>query len=368
MTKQNTTSTRCQRTQRRPARARSSGCPSWAAAPATPVCSRCAPSSCSARPRSSSPRCPTTRPSCVASSACPPRRTTRTGQEVEHLGPLFVDGGFGEDGQPLTHASRAKVVVKQAKTGKRVVRLMAGDPFLYASGPEEALACTKAERRLRDRPRRLLGHRRPGVRRHPADHQEPPRGGRGDLQRRQDRLGGVRHPPDAGAALGRRRDRRDRRRAGRRRPQRRHLGLDDPHGHADHPGDDRLHAGRDRRRRPRRRHDAARRSPWSARSSTCARRCRGSRPSRCSAGACWCPAPRSRPARCPRGCAATARRPRRCRRSRSSRPATRSRWTRPSAAWSRAATSGSRSPRSTPCARCARSSRSTASTPVPSPA
>ncbi|GAB3989675.1 bifunctional uroporphyrinogen-III C-methyltransferase/uroporphyrinogen-III synthase [Nocardioides marmoraquaticus] len=59
-------------------------------------------------------------------------------------GPVFVDGGFGEDGQPLTHAARAKVVVKQAKTGKRVVRLMAGDPFLYASGPEEAQACVKA--------------------------------------------------------------------------------------------------------------------------------------------------------------------------------------------------------------------------------
>ena len=58
--------------------------------------------------------------------------------------PLFVDGGFGEDGQPLTHAARAKVVVKQAKTGKRVVRLMSGDPFLYASGPEEAQACSKA--------------------------------------------------------------------------------------------------------------------------------------------------------------------------------------------------------------------------------
>lgn len=60
-------------------------------------------------------------------------------------GPVFVDGGFGEDGQPLTHAARAKVVVKNAKTGRRVVRLMAGDPFLYASGPEEAQACAKAE-------------------------------------------------------------------------------------------------------------------------------------------------------------------------------------------------------------------------------
>ncbi len=55
-----------------------------------------------------------------------------------------VDGGFGTDGQPLTHAGRAKVVVKQAKSGKRVVRLMAGDPFVYASGPEEAQACVKA--------------------------------------------------------------------------------------------------------------------------------------------------------------------------------------------------------------------------------
>ena len=58
--------------------------------------------------------------------------------------PIFVDGGFGEDGQPLTHAARAKVVVKHAKRGQRVVRLMIGDPFLYASGPEEAQAVAKA--------------------------------------------------------------------------------------------------------------------------------------------------------------------------------------------------------------------------------
>ncbi|MGC4110995.1 MAG: uroporphyrinogen-III synthase [Nocardioides sp.] len=59
-------------------------------------------------------------------------------------GPELVDGGFGEDGQPLTHAARAKVVVRQAKRGERVVRLMTGDPFVYASGPEEAAACAKA--------------------------------------------------------------------------------------------------------------------------------------------------------------------------------------------------------------------------------
>lgn len=65
-------------------------------------------------------------------------------ERAEDDQPELVDGGFGEDGQPLTHAARAKVVVRQAKTGKRVVRLMAGDPFLYASGPEEAKACAKA--------------------------------------------------------------------------------------------------------------------------------------------------------------------------------------------------------------------------------
>ncbi|VXC21081.1 uroporphyrinogen-III synthase [Nocardioides sp. AX2bis] len=58
--------------------------------------------------------------------------------------PEVVDGGFGEDGQPLTHAARAKVVLKHAKRGRRVARLMVGDPFLYASGPEEAQACVKA--------------------------------------------------------------------------------------------------------------------------------------------------------------------------------------------------------------------------------
>ncbi|MCL2614413.1 MAG: uroporphyrinogen-III synthase [Nocardioidaceae bacterium] len=61
------------------------------------------------------------------------------GEDVE-----IVDGGFGEDGQPLTHAARAKVVVKQAKRGLRVVRLLGGDPFIYASGPEEAQAVAKA--------------------------------------------------------------------------------------------------------------------------------------------------------------------------------------------------------------------------------
>lgn len=56
----------------------------------------------------------------------------------------IVDGGAGEDGQPLTHAARARLVVKHAKTGAHVVRLISGDPFTYATGPEEAAACAKA--------------------------------------------------------------------------------------------------------------------------------------------------------------------------------------------------------------------------------
>lgn len=56
----------------------------------------------------------------------------------------IVDGGFGEDGELLTHAARAKLVVKYAKTGAHVVRLITGDPFTYATGPEEAAACRKA--------------------------------------------------------------------------------------------------------------------------------------------------------------------------------------------------------------------------------
>jgi len=55
-----------------------------------------------------------------------------------------VDGGYGEDGQPLTHASRARLVVKAAKHAQHVVRLLSGDPWLYATGPEEAAACVRA--------------------------------------------------------------------------------------------------------------------------------------------------------------------------------------------------------------------------------
>ncbi len=61
----------------------------------------------------------------------------------------IVDGSVGEgsarsNGETLTHAALARLVVRHAKTGAHVVRLIAGDPFTYSTGPEEALACAKA--------------------------------------------------------------------------------------------------------------------------------------------------------------------------------------------------------------------------------
>ena len=58
----------------------------------------------------------------------------------------IIDAGHGEQGQPLTHASRAKLVVKAAKAaaGGLVVRLMDGDPAMFNGLAEEALACRKA--------------------------------------------------------------------------------------------------------------------------------------------------------------------------------------------------------------------------------
>jgi uroporphyrinogen III methyltransferase/synthase len=57
-----------------------------------------------------------------------------------------VDAGFGEAGQPLTQASRAKIIVKAAKAHPRglVVRLMDGDPSTFNGLAEEASACANA--------------------------------------------------------------------------------------------------------------------------------------------------------------------------------------------------------------------------------
>ncbi|HEX7538163.1 MAG TPA: bifunctional uroporphyrinogen-III C-methyltransferase/uroporphyrinogen-III synthase [Dermatophilaceae bacterium] len=63
---------------------------------------------------------------------------------------VVIDAGHGEHGQPLTHASRSKLLVKAARTAGAVsgnglvVRLMDGDPAMFNGLSEEALACHKA--------------------------------------------------------------------------------------------------------------------------------------------------------------------------------------------------------------------------------
>ena len=148
--------------------------------PAHRACRRPAP----ARPTSWSPRSPSTSPGAHAARARRARRGDRRPAEpASRPGPEFVDGGFGEDGQPLTHAARAKVVVRQAK--KRPPRGPADGrrPVPLRLRSRGGAGLRQGRPRLRDRPRRLLGRRGPGVRRHPADHQGPPRGRRRHLRR-----------------------------------------------------------------------------------------------------------------------------------------------------------------------------------------
>ncbi|MEO6821353.1 MAG: bifunctional uroporphyrinogen-III C-methyltransferase/uroporphyrinogen-III synthase [Candidatus Nanopelagicales bacterium] len=49
-----------------------------------------------------------------------------------------------EHGRPLTHAGRAKLVVEAARAGRRVVRLLSGDPVIDGSLAVEATAVAKA--------------------------------------------------------------------------------------------------------------------------------------------------------------------------------------------------------------------------------
>ena len=56
-----------------------------------------------------------------------------------------LDAGFGEDGQLMTRAARAKLVVRAGRNGGLVVRLMDGDPSTFIGLPEEIAACRKAD-------------------------------------------------------------------------------------------------------------------------------------------------------------------------------------------------------------------------------
>ncbi|MBA8796181.1 uroporphyrinogen III methyltransferase/synthase [Friedmanniella endophytica] len=65
-----------------------------------------------------------------------PAITLAEGAEVACL-------GLSEAGKPLTPSARAKVVIKHAQAGARVVRLVTGDPFLDSAVSDEAAACVR---------------------------------------------------------------------------------------------------------------------------------------------------------------------------------------------------------------------------------
>jgi uroporphyrinogen III methyltransferase / synthase len=54
-----------------------------------------------------------------------------------------VDAGFGEDGQPMTRAARAKLLVRTARRGGYVVRLMDGDFASFTGMADEIAGCRK---------------------------------------------------------------------------------------------------------------------------------------------------------------------------------------------------------------------------------
>lgn len=55
-----------------------------------------------------------------------------------------VDASVDDVDRPLTAAARGRLIVKAARDGRRVVRLLGGDPFSHPTGADEALACAKA--------------------------------------------------------------------------------------------------------------------------------------------------------------------------------------------------------------------------------
>jgi len=57
---------------------------------------------------------------------------------------VVLDAGFGEDGEPMARAGRAKLVVQAARGARRVVRLMDGDAATFTGLAEEVAGCRKA--------------------------------------------------------------------------------------------------------------------------------------------------------------------------------------------------------------------------------
>jgi uroporphyrinogen III methyltransferase / synthase len=56
----------------------------------------------------------------------------------------ILDGSTDDEGMPLAAGMRSRLTLTAAKSGRRVVRLLEGDPFVHPTGADEALACAKA--------------------------------------------------------------------------------------------------------------------------------------------------------------------------------------------------------------------------------
>ena len=55
-------------------------------------------------------------------------------------GAEVVEAVASDDGAPLTAAARSRLAVQAAKRGRRVARLLGGDPFAHPTGADEVLA------------------------------------------------------------------------------------------------------------------------------------------------------------------------------------------------------------------------------------
>ena len=280
--------------------------------------------------------------------------------------------GFGEDGQPMTRRRPGQAGRRPRRAaGGLVVRLMDGDPATFTGLAEEMRRLPQGRRRLRDRAGRLRGHRGPGLRRRAADPGRDRDGARRAPARRRGGLGGARRrrharsscwacPTTSSVAaqglLAAGRSPADPGRGDRAATtvHQRTVACTLGRGAAACAAGRRRPAGdRGRRRRGGDARDAA----------------RGSRPSRCSAGGCWCRGPRSRPARWSAGCAGYGAVAEEVPTISVEPPRTPQQMERGGQGpGRRAATSGSAFTSVNAVRRCGRSSRSTAWTPAPSPA